>query len=224
MRTLVVEDDVALRKLVERGLTEEGMSVDVAQDGEEGWFLARTEDYDVIVLDLMIPKLSGAQLLAKLRAAGRRVPVLVLTARDATAEKVALLDLGADDYLTKPFGFDELVARLRALIRRSHGAAASVIVVGDLEVDLAARRVVRGGRPIELRAKPFAVLELLALHAGKLVTRTAIYDHVYAYDRFTLSNVVDVHVHALREAIDRGFPTALVHTVRGQGYVLEVRP
>ncbi len=230
MRTLVIEDDLKLQKLLRRGLTEEGFTVDVASDGEEGLFLAQSEAFDVIVLDLMIPKIPGAQVLSRLRAAGnqqaglaRQTPVLILTARDADADKVAGLNAGADDYMTKPFTFTELIARLRALIRRSHRVPTSVIRVADLEIDTAARRVKRGGKPIDLPAKQYALLELLALNRGKIVTRSQIYDHIYAYDSDTLSNVVDVHVCRLRESIDRGFSARLLHTIRGQGYVLEER-
>ncbi|MBI3096751.1 MAG: response regulator transcription factor [Planctomycetes bacterium] len=151
---------------------------------------------------------------------GRSTPVLILTARDGAGEKVAGLNLGADDYLTKPFAFAELVARLRALIRRSHRQATTLIRVADLEIDTAARRVTRAGRAIDLPAKPYALLELLAHHAGEVVTRTRIYDHIYAYESDTLSNVVDVHMCKLRDAVDRDFPVRLIHTVRGQGYVL----
>lgn len=219
----MIEDDPKLQKLLRRGLSEEGFTVDVAADGEEGLFLAQSEAYDVIVLDLMIPKIPGAQVLSRLREAGKQTPVLILTARDADADKVAGLNAGADDYMTKPFTFTELIARLRALIRRSHRVPTSIIRVADLEIDTAARRVRRDGKPIDLPARQYALLELLALNRGKIVTRSEIYDHVYAYDSDTLSNVVDVHVCRLRESIDRGFSVRLLHTVRGQGYVLEER-
>lgn len=221
MRTLVIEDDAKLQKLLKRGLVEEGFSVDAAGDGEEGLFLAETEAYDAIVLDLMIPKIPGLEVLRRLRSQKRAVPVLILTARDGNAEKVAGLNLGADDYMTKPFTFEELVARLRALIRRTNRVPDSVIRVGDLEIDLAARMVRRGGRPIQLQAKQYALLELLALNKGKIVTRTQIYDHIYHYDSDTLSNVADVHMCKLRDSIDRGFKVQLIHTVRGQGYLLK---
>lgn len=221
MRTLVIEDDPKLGRLLRRGLTEEGFSVDLAADGEEGLHLATTEAYDAVVLDLMIPKIPGVQVLASMRKAGRDTPVLILTARDAPQEKVAGLNAGADDYMTKPFTFAELIARLRALIRRSKRVATAVIRIGDLEIDTAARRVSRGGKTIELRAKEFALLELLALHRGKVVTRTEIYDHIYAQDDDTMSNAVDVHVCRLRQEIDRAGKASLIRTVRGQGYVLE---
>ncbi len=221
MRTLVIEDDPKLGRLLRRGLTEEGFSVDLAADGEEGLHLATTEAYDAIVLDLMIPKIPGAQVLAAMRKAGRETPVLILTARDAPQEKVAGLNAGADDYMTKPFTFAELTARLRALIRRSNRVASAVIRIGDLEIDTSARRVSRGGKSIELRAKEYALLELLALHQGEVVTRTQICDHIYAQDDETMSNAVDVHVCRLRQEIDREGKASLIRTVRGQGYVLE---
>lgn len=220
MRTLVIEDDLKLQKLLRRGLVEEGFVVDVAGDGEVGLFLAEGEAYDAIVLDLMIPKLPGTEVLRRLRSGGRDVPVLILTARDAGADKVAGLNSGADDYMTKPFTFAELIARLRALVRRTHRVAQPVIRIADLEIDTAARRVTRAGRTIDLPAKQFALLEMLALHRDGIVTRTQIYDHLYAYESDTLSNVVDVHMCKLRDAVDRDFSVKLIHTVRGQGYVL----
>jgi DNA-binding response OmpR family regulator len=221
MRALVIEDDPKLSRLLRTGLSEQGFTVDVARDGEEGLALASTEPYDAVVLDLMIPKVEGTRVLRELRAAGRDVPVLILTARDGAESKVAGLDAGADDYMTKPFTFAELAARLRALIRRTHRVADSVIRVGDLEVDTGARRVRRGGRTIELRAKEYALLELLALRAGHVVTRSQILDHIYAHDSETLSNVVDVHLCRLRSMIDREPARPLIRTIRGQGYVLE---
>ena len=221
MRTLVIEDDAKLQKLLRRGLSEEGFSVDVAPDGEEGLFLAETESYDAIVLDLMIPKISGLEVLKRLRGQKRPVPVLILTARDGSDEKVAGLNLGADDYMTKPFTFDELVARLRALVRRANRVTDSVIRVADLEINVSARQVSRAGRVIQLPPKQYALLELLALNKGKIVSRTQIYDHIYAYESDTMSNVSDVHLCKLRDAVDRGFKVQLIHTVRGQGYVLK---
>ena len=220
MRILVIEDEPKLQKLLGRGLSEAGFSVDTASDGEEGLFLANTESYDAIVLDLMIPKIPGVKVLQTLREKGRKTPVLILTARDGPAELVAGLNAGADDYMIKPFTFAELVARLRALIRRTHEVASAVVRAGDLEIDIAARRVTVAGRVIALRAKEYALLELLALHKGQVVTRTQIYEHIYAYESDTLSNVVDAHLCRLRRAIDPGGDAPLIHTVRGQGYVL----
>lgn len=221
MRTLLIEDDMKLQKLLRRALDEEGFCVDVAGDGEDGLFMAETEPYDVIILDLMIPKLPGIKVLEALRTKGNKTPILILTARDASEDKVAGLNSGADDYLTKPFKIAELVARLRALVRRANHVASSVIRVADLEIDCSARRVTRRGKVIELPAKPYLLLELLALNKGKIVTRTVIYEKIYDYDSDTLSNVVDVHMCALRDLVDRDFKVKLIHTVRGQGYVLK---
>jgi two-component system copper resistance phosphate regulon response regulator CusR len=223
MRALVIEDDRKLGRLLHRGLTESGFSVDLAEDGESGLYQAETEAYDAIVLDLMLPKLAGEEVLTRLRASGKHTPVLILTARDGLEDKIAGLDRGADDWLTKPFALAELVARLRALIRRDHRAASSTLLIADLEIDLAARRVRRGGRDIELSGKQFALLELLVLQRGKIVTRTEIYEKIYDAGSDTLSNVVDVHVCRLRELVDRDFCPRLIHTVRGQGYRLEAR-
>jgi len=220
MRALVIEDDGKLGRLLQRGLSEAGFSVDLAEDGESGLYHAETEAYDAIVLDLMIPRLSGREVLARLRAGGRRTPVLILTARDGLDDKVASLDQGADDYLTKPFAIAELCARMRALIRRDHRVTSSKLTVGDLELDLAARTVRRGGRDIALSQKQFALLELLALQRGRVVSRTEIYEKIYDAGSDTLSNVVDVHMCRLRELVDRGFDRRLIHTVRGHGYRL----
>jgi DNA-binding response OmpR family regulator len=221
MRTLVIEDDASLQRLLRRGLTEAGFGVDVAADGECALDLARTETYDAIVLDLMIPRIPGSEVLRTLRKERRKTPILILTARDAAEDKVAGLDAGADDYLTKPFVFAELVARLRALVRRSSGADQRVIRVGDLEIDTAARRVSRGGRELSLRAKEYELLEFLALRQGKLVTRAQLHDRLFGKDSETLASTVDVHLSRLRTAVDRGSKSPLITTVRGQGYRLE---
>jgi DNA-binding response OmpR family regulator len=221
MRTLVIEDDARLQRLLRRGLTEEGFGVDVASDGECALDLARTETYDAIVLDLMIPRVSGSEVLRRLRAERKRTPILILTARDAPEDKIAGLDAGADDYVTKPFVFAELVARLRALVRRANDVDQSVIRVADLEVDTAARRAWRGGRELPLRAKEYELLEFLALRKGRLVTRLQLHDRLFGKDSETLPSTVDVHLSRLRTAVDRGHSRSLIHTVRGQGYRLE---
>jgi two-component system, OmpR family, response regulator len=221
MRTLVIEDDARLQRLLRRGLTEEGFDVDVAADGECALDLARTATYDAIVLDLMIPRISGSEVLRTLRKERRRTPILILTARDAAGDKVAGLDAGADDYLTKPFVFAELVARLRALVRRSSGIEGTTIRVGDLEIDTAARRAKRAGRVLTLRAKEWDLLEFLALRQGTLVTRAQIHDRLFGKDSDTLDATIDVHLSRLRTAIDRGSGKPLIKTVRGQGYRLE---
>jgi len=217
MRVLVVEDEVDLARAVKQSLEEDGFSVDVAHDGESGLYSATSLDYDAIVLDLMLPRLDGRDVLKKLRAK-KRTPVLILTARDSVADKVGGLNSGADDYLTKPFELAELLARVRALIRRGAEKPAPVIKLGDIEVNTAARSVRKAGKAVELTAKEYALVELLALHKGELVTRTMIYDHIYNEEDDSLSNVVDVYVSNLRRKLGRDF----VETRRGQGYIVGV--
>jgi len=216
MRVLVVEDEPDLARAIARALEEEGFSVDIAADGESGLFNATSWDYDVLVLDLMLPRLDGWTLLERLRRS-KRTPVLVLTARDALPDKLRGLNAGADDYLTKPFELAELVARLRALVRRSAGRPAPLVRIGQVEIDTAARRVRRQGRDVELTPKEYALLELLAFHRGKLVTRTTIYDHIYDEQDDSLSNVVDVYVSNLRRKLGK----SLIRTRRGQGYIVD---
>ena len=221
MRALVVEDYPPVRVAVVEGLTEHGFAVDAAADGRDGLWLAESNPYDVVVLDLMLPELDGASVLRELRKRGSVAPVLVLTARDAVADRVALLDLGADDYLVKPFAFAELLARVRVLVRRKYDHRSSRICVADLELDTARRVVKRGGEVIALSAREYALLEYLALRAGQLVTRTDIWEHVYDFASDTHSNVVDVYIGYLRKKL--GEPR-LIHTRRGQGYVLGSAP
>jgi two-component system OmpR family response regulator len=216
MRVLLVEDERDLAAALRRALEEESFAVDVAHDGESGLFNAESWPYDAVVLDLMLPRLDGRRLLARLRET-KSTPVLVLTARDAPAEKAALLNAGADDYVTKPFELGELVARLRALIRRAAGKPAPVLRIGEVEIDTASRTVRRGGRPVDLTPKEYALAEFLALHRGELVTRTMIYDHLYDENDDTLSNVVDVYVSNLRRKLGKDF----VETRRGQGYIVD---
>ncbi len=217
MRVLVVEDAALLAGLVRQGLEENGFSVDVAPDGVSGLYSARTLDYDAVILDLMLPRMDGWTVLRTLRAE-KKTPVLILTARDALADKLKGLDDGADDYLTKPFEVKELVARVRALIRRAADKPDPVIRLGEIEIDTSARTVRRKGRRVELTAMEYAVLELLALHRGELVTRTTIYDHIYDDDGDTLSNVVDVFIARLRKKLGKDF----VETRKGQGYRVHV--
>jgi two-component system, OmpR family, response regulator len=222
VRVLVVEDDPAIGAFVVRGLREAGYTVDHAKDGNEGFDLARTERYDAIVLDLMLPGRDGLSVIEALRAAGDATPVLILTARRSVDDRVKGLQTGGDDYLTKPFALPELLARVQALIRRSHGTPESPrLVVGDLVLDRLTRRVERQGRPIDLRPREFALLELLMRHAGQVVSKTMILSEVWGYSFDPGSNVVDVLVFRLREKIDRGFDTPLLHTTRGVGYVLQ---
>ncbi len=215
MRILVVEDEPDLNSVLRDALSESHYAVDVAFDGEEGLFKALNADYDAIILDLMLPRLSGQEVLRRLRRT-KKSPVLVLTARDATADKIEGLNLGADDYLTKPFDLQELLARLGAIIRRSSNHASPLIHFGDLEIDTALRSVKLGGEPVELAVKEYAILELLVLNSGKIVTRTMIYEHVYGDDDDTLSNVVDVYICNLRKKLGAN----LIHTRRGEGYLV----
>jgi len=221
MRLLVVEDYLPLLKSMEQGLREAGFAVDVAADGAAGLSLARTIEYDVVVLDLMLPGVPGQQILEALRRERNEVPVVVLTARKDLSERVRLLDVGADDYLTKPFALAELLARVRAVMRRRYGRSGSVVSVGDLRIDTTARVVTRGDQVIELSAREYALLEYLASRRGHVVTRAEIWDHVYDFSSEPSSNVVDVYVGYLRRKVDRGFATRLIHTRRGMGYVLE---
>ena len=216
MRVLVIEDEADLAAALQGALRDEGYACDVALDGRQGLFDAESWDYDLIVLDLMLPRVDGLSLLRRVRTA-RRTPVLVLTARDALADKVTLLDAGADDYLTKPFELEELLARARALIRRGAEEARPSIAIGELEIDLVARTVRRDGRLIALTPKEYALVEYLAVHRGRLVTRTELLEHLYDREEDTLSNVVDVYVSNVRKKLGSGF----VRTRRGEGYVVD---
>jgi DNA-binding response OmpR family regulator len=220
MRVLLIEDHKPLQRALRRGLEEEGFAVDVAGDGDDGDFKARTAQYDVIVLDLMLPKKDGLTLLQRWRRDGLGTHVLVLTARGGIEDKVRGLDLGADDYLTKPFELGELFARLRALIRRGHQVKDPVLRVQDLEIDTAARTVRRAGKPIHLTPREYALLEFLAYHRGKVVSRSMIWEHLYDEHDETTSNVVDVYIRYLRNKIDKGFDPALIQTRWGEGYLL----
>ncbi len=220
MRILVVEDEEHLAELIRKGLKENGHAVDVARDGDEGEFLARTGVYDVVVLDIMLPRQSGFEVVRKVRAAGSAVPVLFLSARDEVQDRVTGLDLGADDYLTKPFAFSELLARLRALQRRRGGAGAADLSCADLTVNVARHRVTRAGREIELTPKEFALLEFLVRHSGEVVTRSAIIENVWDMNFECFSNVVEVLVNRVRKKVDEPFESPLIHTVRGVGYVI----
>jgi two-component system OmpR family response regulator len=217
MRVLVVEDQPDLARSVARALREENFAVDIAGDGEEGLFQATEVPYDAVVLDLMLPVRDGWSVLQTLRERGRDMPVLLLTARDAVDDRVRGLNLGADDYLVKPFATAELIARLRALTRRAAGRASAEVTIGPFRLDTAARRLTRGDAPVELTAREYAILELLANRRGDVVTRAAICDHIYGDDTDVLSNVVDVHIASLR----RKLGADLIRTRRGHGYVLD---
>jgi two-component system OmpR family response regulator len=223
VRILVVEDDPAIAAFVARGLREAGYTVDEATTGNAGLDLATRESYDAAIIDLMLPGRDGLSLIETARHAGVTTPVLILTAKRSVDDRVKGLQAGGDDYLTKPFAFPELLARIQALIRRSKGSAEpSRFVVGDLTLDRLTRRVERQGREIELRPREFALLELLMRNAGRVVSKTMILSQVWGYSFDPGSNVVDVLVFRLREKIDRGFGTPLLHTMRGIGYVLKV--
>ncbi len=222
MRILVVEDEKKIADFIKRGLKEEGYAVDVAYDGEEGHFLAATNDYDVMLLDIMLPKLDGISLCRKIRAEDKKTtPILMLTAKDSVKDKVEGLDAGADDYLTKPFAFEELLARLRALLRGKEMHAATKLTLADLTLDLLAHKVERAGKEIVLTAKEYALLEFLMRHSGAVVTRTMISEHVWDIHFDTDTNVIDVYVNYLRKKIDLGHKKKLIHTIRGRGYILK---
>ncbi len=221
MRILIVEDEKALADVLRKGLCEEGYAVDVAVTGEEGLYLAENEPSDLILLDLMLPGVDGMTILRKVRAAGIATPILLLTARDGVTDKVAGLDSGADDYLTKPFSFEELLARIRALLRRPSQAASALITIDDLTIDTASREVQRAGKNVALSAREYALLEYLALHQNEVLSRTALTEHLYDQDFALDSNVIDVFINRLRNKIDRGPRRPLIHTVRGAGYRLK---
>jgi DNA-binding response OmpR family regulator len=220
MRVLLIEDHKPLARSLKQGLEEEGFAVDAAYDGEEGDFKAKSADYDVIVLDVMLPKRDGLTLLREWRRDGLKTHVLMLTARGSIEEKVEGLDLGADDYLTKPFRLEELLARLRALVRRTHQVKDPILRIHDLEIDTAARTVKRGGQAIHLTPREFALLQFLAYHRGKVVSRSMIWEHLYDENDENTSNVVDVYIRYLRNKVDKGFEIPLILTRWGEGYLL----
>lgn len=221
MRLLVVEDEKKVASFIRKGLTEEGYAVDVAADGEAGLKMALDQVHDLIVLDIHLPKMNGLQVLGALRQKRVATPVLLLTVRATIEDKVLGLDAGADDYLTKPFAFEELVARVRALLRRRSEGRQAVLQVADLALDPARRTVFRGGDPIDLTAREFALLDYFMRNDGRVLTRTMIAEHVWDYDFDSATNVIDVYVNYLRKKIDSGREPRLIHTVRGVGYMLK---
>lgn len=221
MRILIAEDERDLNQLIKRRLKEADYSVDSCFDGEEVFDYLLGAEYDALVLDIMMPKLSGLEVLERLRREGNQVPVLLLTARDSIQDRVAGLDAGADDYLVKPFAFEELLARLRVLLRKPQGEKTSVLKVGDLELHLNTRQVFRGGEEIKLSSKEFSLLRYMMQNAGTVLSRDKLERHVWDYDFSGGSNVIDVYIRYLRKKLDEGYEKKYIHTVRGHGYVLK---
>jgi heavy metal response regulator len=224
MRILVVEDEGKIADFIRKGLSEQGFAVDVAGDGDEALDWVDVANFDVIVLDIMLPVRDGIEVCRTLRQRGQRTPILMLTARAAVEDRVRGLDSGADDYLVKPFAFAELLARIRALTRREPAVAGSVLHVGDLMLNTATREAARDGTDIVLTTKEYALLEYLMRHPNQVLTRTMIAEHVWSYDFDNVTNVIDVHVRNLRRKIDAPFAAKLIHTVRGAGYRISARP
>jgi DNA-binding response OmpR family regulator len=223
MRVLVVEDSPRLRQTVSIWLRRHGLAVDTSADGEEGLYLAESNDYDVVVLDIMLPKLDGLALLQRLRQQEKPTHVLLLTAKDTVSDRVRGLELGADDYLVKPFALEELLARVKALCRRAYGSKEPRLVIADLEIDTAARKVSRAGNAVPLQPREYALLEYLARRRGHIVTRAEIEEHIYGGDIEPASNVVDSAICSLRQKLGEPNPTPLIHTRRGLGYELEAK-
>ncbi len=220
MRVLVAEDHASLARSIANGLREEGYAVDLTFDGNEALRWASENPYDCVVLDIGLPNKNGWTIVETLRQAGNKTPVLFLTAKDAVEDRVRGLNLGADDYLVKPFDWNELVARVRAIIRRGHNQPAQCLKIDDLEIDMASKSVKRSGKPVNLSAREYALLEYLALRTGQVVSRSEIWEHLYDQNDETVSNVVDVYIGYLRNKIDRDHNVKLIHTRRGMGYVL----
>ena len=221
MRILLVEDEEKIAAFLKRGLKEHKFVLDVAPDGEEALYFADLNPYDLIILDLGIPKISGINVCKQIRAAKNSVPILILTARSAVEDRVAGLNAGADDYLSKPFSFVELLARIRALLRRERKEKNDILKVGDLEVNMLNHQVLRNGKQVALTAREYSLLQYLMLNANQVVTRTMISDHVWNEEFNSFSNIIDVHIRYLRKKIDEGFKNKLIHTIRGTGYILK---
>ncbi len=221
MKILIVEDEQKLARILKKGLEENDFTVDLSFDGDEGMHMAETYSYDAVLLDLMLPGRDGLSILKALRAKKIDLPVLVLTARGDVEDRIKGLDIGADDYIAKPFDFAELMARLRAAIRRSKGKPSPIIKIANLSIDSNAKTVSRSGKAIALSAREYALLEYLALNAGRVVSRTEVIEHVYSSEYEWDSNVIDVYINYLRNKVDKGFDKPLIHTVRGAGYVLK---
>lgn len=222
MRILLVEDEPRVAHFIAKGLREQSYAVDIAGDGEQALYQASSNEYELIILDVMLPLKNGFQVCKQMRASGIKQPVLMLTARDAVDDRVTGLDCGADDYLGKPFDFKELLARIRALLRRTKEFRPEIIQLADLVVNTSSHTITRAGRPISLTAKEYSLLEFFILRAGKLVRRDEIAEHVWDENFDPFSNVIDVYVRRLRKKIDEGFSPPLIHTRRGEGYILSV--
>jgi len=222
LRVLIIEDEPRLAENIARSLRESaGYAVDIVHDGQEGLFMAESNEYDAILLDLMLPQLDGIRVLKRIRKAGQHTPVLVVTARDDKESVVALLNAGADDYLTKPFDLGELLARTKALIRRGKGQPSPLLSIGDLELNTVSRNVQRGGRTVTLTAMEYRVLEYLLHRPRAVVSKTELLEHLYDYNWEKFSNVIEVYISGLRRKLDHGYARQLIHTVRGQGYILQ---
>jgi two-component system copper resistance phosphate regulon response regulator CusR len=220
MRILVIEDEEKLAGIISRGFKAEGFAVDIAGDGSRGLQMASGHNYDVIILDIMLPKLTGTEVLSLIREKNNQVPIIMLTARDTVGDKVKHIDMGADDYLTKPFAFSELQVRVKALLRRAPAQRLDSIVIADLEMDRLGRQIKRAGKRIDLSAKEYALLEYLMLNAGRVLSRNMIIEHVWDESFEGLTNIVDVYIRQLRNKVDGGYEHKLIKTVRGAGYVL----
>ncbi len=221
MRVLIVEDEKKVAGFIKKGLEEETYAVDVAYDGEEGLHLAKEGCYDLVILDLMLPKMDGLEVLSELRGGKKDVPILLLTAKDTVEDRVTGLNKGADDYLTKPFAFSELLARVRVLLRRGKAEVKTELQIADLSLNLVSHKVNRGGGEVELTGKEYSLLEYFMRNQGKVLTRTMIAEHVWDYNFDTFTNVIDVYVNHLRKKVDRGHSKKLLHTLRGVGYIMK---
>jgi heavy metal response regulator len=224
MRILLVEDDAKVARFIRNGLREEGFAVDVAEDGKQGLDFARNFEYDVIILDILLPRMDGISVLRSIRTGDPQTPILMLTAMDTVEDKIRGLNKGADDYLTKPFAFEELLARIRALLRRKFRSGSTRLRFEDLQMDLVTHQVIRGDREITLTQKEFALLEYFLQNPNKILTRTMIAQHVWDYHFDSETNVIDVYMNYLRNKIDRNFSRKLIHTIRGVGYILKAEP
>jgi heavy metal response regulator len=221
MRILIVEDEKKVAAFIKKGLEEETYAVDVAYDGEDGLHMGLENQYDLVILDLMLPVIDGLEVLSRLREKKVETPILLLTAKDSVEDKVTGLNTGADDYLTKPFAFSELLARIRVLLRRGKAETKTVLQIKDLSLDLVSHKVKRNDEEIELTGKEYSLLEYFMRNQGKVLTRTMIAEHVWDYNFDTFTNVIDVYVNHLRKKIDKGYPEKLLHTLRGVGYIMK---